>query len=67
MAAKRRRNLSRSLFNPNDLPHELLDGADVESELKTAIDNINLTEVIYKWITHRKPTMTTFTRSDLSD
>lgn len=58
MAAKRRRNPSRSLFNPNDLPHELLDGADVESELKTAIDNINPTEVIHKWITHRKPTMT---------
>lgn len=51
------KNPAGQLFNPKDLPRELVDGIDVEQEIASSMD-VDPAEVILSWIQHKYPTIT---------
>lgn len=51
------KNPAGQLFNPKDLPQELVDGIDVEQEIASSAD-IDPAEVILSWMQHKYPTVT---------
>lgn len=51
------KNPAGQMFNPKDLPRELVDGIDVEKEIASSAE-IDPAEVILSWIQHKYPTVT---------
>jgi hypothetical protein len=50
-------NPSRQLFNPKDLPKELVEGMDIQSDIANAA-TIDPKEILLSWVEHRYPTIT---------
>lgn len=50
------RNPAGEMFNPKDLPKELVEGMDIEAEVLDAA-TIDPKEVILSWVNHRYPTI----------
>jgi hypothetical protein len=54
--AKYNNNPVETLFNPKDLPEEIVNGIDVEKVIKEA-KNIDIFRIIKQWFSHKNPTM----------
>lgn len=45
-----------SIFNPRDLPHELLDGVDLKEDVVDSA-KVDTFQVLYSWLNHKYPTL----------